>query len=567
MDDVLLSLFGRSAAWADAAQRAGWLSDADIEPLNSVERQSPAALFENARPLVVAFFGGTGVGKSSLLNRLAGQSIARVGVERPTSREMTLYLHESVKLSDLPVDTPVDRVHIARHALPRRRDVAWIDAPDIDSLREDNRALVLRWLPFVDLVVYVVSPERYRDDAGWRVLQQRREKHGWMFVINHWDAGDAEQIEDMRGILREAGFEQPLLLRTCCRAGDSHLPVDDEFNALENAIDELANDHAVVELERLGLAARLSELRVALAGAAARIGDDDAWQALPSRWGQTWEKTVESLVEGVEFSARLAAAQFASREGALSLQALTQLVTAPKTAPSNNEAPKPPTAPLWDDWAQSRLEEALDECEVDARRAGLPAPPLRAALDAVAAGAVTVVNHATETRLRLALSRPGSAMQRLARRVTGFLTTALPGLALLWVAYNVVMGYYRASIGAAPFLGGDFAVNSGLLVLVAWATPFVIDRALRPSLERSALRGMHEGFDDGLDELGAALEQSLLATRAEAQSIRQSAAALIGDLDRAVRERETPPTESLTRLIAVPTQHGASRPRTTPSLK
>ena len=41
----------------------------------------PSDLFSNAeRPLVVGLFGGTGVGKSSLLNRLADAEIARTGV-------------------------------------------------------------------------------------------------------------------------------------------------------------------------------------------------------------------------------------------------------------------------------------------------------------------------------------------------------------------------------------------------------------------------------------------------------------------------------------------------------
>lgn len=559
MDDALQSMIARSSAWADAAQRAGWLAADDFARVSAVERDTPAQLFQNARPLVVAFFGGSGVGKSSLLNRLAGAAIARVGVERPTSREMTLYLHESVQLARLPSDMPMERVRLATHKLPRRRDVAWIDAPDIDSTQEDNRALALRWLPFVDLVIYVVSPERYRDDVGWRVLSRRRAKHAWAFVMNHWDAGDAAQIEDLRGMLRSAGFEQPLLLTTCCVAGAT---TEDGFARLEDTIDALLADHAVVELERLGIAARLEELRAALTAAAQRLGPDAAWQTLPQRWGATWERAAAALIEGVEFTARLSANQFAARDSAAPLSALSRLMTksSPEAPPPAPEKPSILIAPLWDDWAQSRLSEALDECEVEARRAALPVVPLRAALEAVAAGAATIVNHATDSRLRSALARPGSALQRAARRCAGFLMTALPGLALLWVAHNVVLGYYRASVGAAAFLGGDFAVNSALLVLVAWATPFVIDRALRPSLERSALRGMRDGFAEGLDELDSAMEQALLAARAEALGQRQAATALIGALDRTLRESDTPErSRALTPLIAAASS--ANEPR------
>ena len=53
-----------------------------------------------------------------------------------------------------------------------RRDVAWLDMPDIDSVEARNKSLVLSWLPYVDWLIYVVSPERYRDDVGWRLLEE-----------------------------------------------------------------------------------------------------------------------------------------------------------------------------------------------------------------------------------------------------------------------------------------------------------------------------------------------------------------------------------------------------------
>ena len=57
--------------------------------------------------------GGTGVGKSSLLNRLAGKAVAKTGIERPTSREVTLFHHRSVALQHLPENLPIASVKIA----------------------------------------------------------------------------------------------------------------------------------------------------------------------------------------------------------------------------------------------------------------------------------------------------------------------------------------------------------------------------------------------------------------------------------------------------------------------
>jgi GTP-binding protein EngB required for normal cell division len=79
------ALLQRARQWATQASAAGFLDEADLARFAAVEAGPPADLFcdQQARPLVVAFFGGTGVGKSSLLNRLAGAAIARTGVERP----------------------------------------------------------------------------------------------------------------------------------------------------------------------------------------------------------------------------------------------------------------------------------------------------------------------------------------------------------------------------------------------------------------------------------------------------------------------------------------------------
>ena len=214
-----LRVLRRARAWFARAHSAGWLDEDDLARLAAVEQDAPEDLFVagQARPLVVACFGGTGVGKSSLLNRLAGETIARTGVERPTSFEATVYVHESIALADLPAHLPMEAERIKRHRSAAHRNVLWIDAPDIDSTAEANRRAALAWLPHVDLVCYVVSPERYRDDVGWRVLRQRGHQHGWIFVLNRWDEGDPRQAEDFARMLREAGFDAPLLLRTCCR--------------------------------------------------------------------------------------------------------------------------------------------------------------------------------------------------------------------------------------------------------------------------------------------------------------------------------------------------------------
>lgn len=71
LDDVLTA----ARSWAHEAIDQQWFKPSDLEVLEGLEVRSPATLFDpgSHRPLIAAFFGGTGVGKSSLLNRLAGE--------------------------------------------------------------------------------------------------------------------------------------------------------------------------------------------------------------------------------------------------------------------------------------------------------------------------------------------------------------------------------------------------------------------------------------------------------------------------------------------------------------
>lgn len=563
-------------AWAADAAAAGWLDEADRTAIAQIERAAPGDLFaagDAARPLVVAFFGGTGVGKSSLLNRLAGETLARVGVERPTSHELTLYLHADAPLAALPpalADSP-RRVH--RHNSVRFRDVLWIDAPDIDSTHEPNRELAFAWLPHIDLLIYVVSPERYRDDVGWRVLRRRGERHGWIFVVNRWDEGDPAQPAQFEQMLREAGFEAPLLFTTSC-AGAPRSP--DEFDALVGAIDALAASHAVAEFERLGHRARWRDLATALRTAVEKLPDETHWVRVRDAAAKQWDETRAALRTGTEFAMRAAAARLAQRstspwtwwlaasplpeaamrvaaDGAPGVGAAASERRVPRTT-----APEPlddAIARLWDDWSHDRVRRFVDALEIEARRGGVLCGRLRAALDDSAASLENAVVRAMQDDVRRALSAPGTRLQRTLRRATGFLTAFLPAAALAWVAYELVHGYYRASIGAAPYHGTPFAIHSALLVLVAWALPFAADRLLRPALDATALRALRVSFEEALVTAGERWTAALQSTRQEADQLRAAANALLRALDTAAARRieAAPGASSMLRRAVVNT--------------
>ncbi len=576
MSDAAASLFARSLAWARRCRECGWLTDAQVRDVDAIERAAPSDLFQSAeqgRPLVIALFGGTGVGKSSLLNRLAGEALARVGVERPTSTEATAYLHESVGLHSLPPELPVDRVRICRHRDSERRDAMWIDAPDMDSTRADNRALVLAWLPHVDVVIYVVSPERYRDDAGWRTLLSRGHRHGWLFVMNRWDEGQPEQHDDFVRMLREAGFDAPFVLRTCCATTRDGAATDD-FDQIEAIIRQILLEHGVRELDRLGQRARLLDLRAALAPLPARMGDESAWRKLGSAWTALTRQRLAELRVGLEWPIGAAAARFArsgQAEGAGWLAGVRRAVLGlPPPAQPHASADAPAeslpdasaqTAALWDEWAGDKLRELSAQFELEMARVGIATTPTVGRLAEAFEPAAELLRRLCDDRVRAALARPGTWMQRAGRRVTGFLMVTAPALAACWVAYAAWVGFHRATRGESAYLGGDFAVHAALVVGLAALLPWIADRALKPRIERTVAEALRGAVHDALAELDRAAGAALQAAIDEAIELRREA----HELDAAVSAMALRPVaatkSAIGRLLATPQRAGVGATR------
>jgi hypothetical protein len=131
-----------------------------------------------------------------------------------------------------------------------------------------------------------------------------------------------------------------------------------------------------------------------------------------------------------------------------------------------------------------------------------------------------------QDEVRTKLLKPRGLAARVARRITGFLTSALPMAALAAVGYRVVAGYFPRT-GQPQYLGTEFAIHSALLVLIAWLVPFLLDRMLRPSLERAVLAALRQGFDDGLSVIGEDLSRALSETSDQARQFRLESEAFV----------------------------------------
>ncbi|HSN43375.1 MAG TPA: ABC transporter [Propionibacteriaceae bacterium] len=145
-------------------------------------------------PLLAVVGGSTGAGKSTLVNSLIGRVVTTPGVIRPTTKSPVLIVHpDDVRWFDndriLPglVRSRVSSqdshsLQIVEEAsIPR--GLAILDAPDIDSVNENNRRLAATLLQAADLWLFVTSAARYADAVPWDFLKAAVDRHAAVAVV------------------------------------------------------------------------------------------------------------------------------------------------------------------------------------------------------------------------------------------------------------------------------------------------------------------------------------------------------------------------------------------------
>ena len=151
-------------AWLDAAIAAGSALGLSVDAAVATRTTWAERLGLGSDVYALALAGGTGVGKSTLINALAGTEVSPSGVRRPTTAVPIAWTGRAGTdgtgrlLAWLGIPS-VTSASDGRLGLP----LVVVDLPDLDSVEPAHRATVDRLLPRLDAVLWVVDPEKYAD--------------------------------------------------------------------------------------------------------------------------------------------------------------------------------------------------------------------------------------------------------------------------------------------------------------------------------------------------------------------------------------------------------------------
>ena len=228
--DVSAHLVDHLRALGEAAELCEGRVESDaLGEARRVVGQADRRLAMSGSATVVALAGATGSGKSSIFNALSGTTLATVGVRRPTTAHAMACSWGEESAEEL-----LDWLQIPRrHALAADPEtdaaldgLVLLDMPDHDSTELDHRLEVDRLVQLVDMLIWVVDPQKYADAAIHDRYLKPLAQHAdvMMIILNQVDRLSMTQREqcltDLRRLLDSEGLAKLSVMAVSAATGE-----------------------------------------------------------------------------------------------------------------------------------------------------------------------------------------------------------------------------------------------------------------------------------------------------------------------------------------------------------
>jgi len=276
----------------------------------------------SAAHTVVTLAGGTGSGKSSLFNALAGANFSPIGVTRPVTRHPHACVWGMAGAAPLLDWLGVERRH--RYGRASALDsgeasmtgLLLIDLPDHDTVVADSSDAVDRLIGLADLMIWVLDPQKYADAAVHSRYLTPLAGHSSVIavVLNQADLLSAEQADDcesdLRRLLDSEGLHDARLLVTSAATGAG---IDELRKVLIETVSARRASSERITADVDGLVARFADYAresaipsdtpppggadadpVRANGSVAGLAGDDAALEDPARAKPPWEDAISA---------------------------------------------------------------------------------------------------------------------------------------------------------------------------------------------------------------------------------------------------------------------------------